>query len=177
MSTTLPSNSSMIEGRVRRSWGSLEWQTAQSHPRVGTPMEVPLPNTVKVAFMVALSSAAGTGGGAWLWRAGEGVGHLDVGHAEFVKTVLQEIFLRRREIPFGFFRDQTERVDSLARSDDVDLRLRALLAHQTELHHGGHIERGEEAFKGDFEIFGGMAAQFDLGVEILGGAAIGGGLG
>jgi hypothetical protein len=41
----------MMDGRVRRSWGSLEWQTAQSHPNVGTPMEVPLPSTVKVALM------------------------------------------------------------------------------------------------------------------------------
>ena len=52
MSTTLPSYSSMIEGRVRRSRGSVEWQTAQSHPSVGTPIEVPLPNTVNVAFIV-----------------------------------------------------------------------------------------------------------------------------
>ena len=51
MSTTLPAYSSMIEGRVRRSCGSLEWQTAQSQPSVGTPMDVPLPSTVSVAFM------------------------------------------------------------------------------------------------------------------------------
>jgi hypothetical protein len=41
----------MMEGRVRLSRGSLEWQTAQSHPNVGTPMDVPLPNTVNVAFI------------------------------------------------------------------------------------------------------------------------------
>jgi hypothetical protein len=45
----------MMEGRVRRSWGSLERQTAQSHPRVGTPIDVPLPRTVKVAFIAWLS--------------------------------------------------------------------------------------------------------------------------
>src|ERR1700736_1905938 len=55
MRTTLPPYSSMIEGRVRRSWGSLEWQTAQSHPRVGTPIDVPLPSTVKVAFIFFFS--------------------------------------------------------------------------------------------------------------------------
>jgi hypothetical protein len=40
-----------MEGRVRRSRGSLEWHTAQSHPSVGTPIDVPLPSTVSVAFI------------------------------------------------------------------------------------------------------------------------------
>src|SRR4051812_35157513 len=52
MSTTLPPYSIITEGRVRRSWGSVERQTAQLHPSVGTPIEVPLPNTVRVAFIV-----------------------------------------------------------------------------------------------------------------------------
>src|SRR5579864_9461586 len=43
------------EGRVRWSFGSLELQTAQSQPMVGTPMDVPLPNTVSVAFKLSLS--------------------------------------------------------------------------------------------------------------------------
>ena len=42
----------MIEGRVRRSRGSEEWQTAQSQPMVGTPIDVPLPSTVSLAFML-----------------------------------------------------------------------------------------------------------------------------
>src|SRR5579862_6932749 len=96
MSTTLPPYSSMMEGRVRRSCGSVERQTAQSHPSVGTPIEVPLPSTVKVAFIFLPSpdpsSAAGTGGcGSGLWRPRECVGHFDIGHAQFVKAVLQEI--------------------------------------------------------------------------------------
>src|SRR5438477_7213317 len=105
MSTTLPSYSIMMEGRVRRSRGSVERQTAQSHPNVGTPMDVPLPSTVNVAFMFSLlssvSSAAGSGGGAWLRRPRECVGHLYVGHAQFVKAVLQESFFGRREVAFG----------------------------------------------------------------------------
>jgi hypothetical protein len=36
---------------VRRSCGSFEWQTAQSQPSVGTPIDVPLPSTVSLAFM------------------------------------------------------------------------------------------------------------------------------
>jgi len=47
----------MIEGRVLRSWGSGEWQTAQAHPKVGTPMDVPLPSTVKVAFIFLFSTS------------------------------------------------------------------------------------------------------------------------
>jgi hypothetical protein len=39
---------------VRRSRGSGERQTAQSQPIVGTPIDVPLPNTVKVACISRL---------------------------------------------------------------------------------------------------------------------------
>jgi hypothetical protein len=35
-----------IEGRVRLSCGSVESHTAQWHPSVGTPMDVPEPSTV-----------------------------------------------------------------------------------------------------------------------------------
>src|SRR5579864_7965457 len=181
MSTTLPSYSIMMEGRLRRSRGSVERQTAQSHPSVGTPMDVPLPSTVKVAFMFLvssslLSSAAGSGGGAWLRRPRERVGDFDVGHAQFVKTILQEVLFCVCEIAFGFFGDETERVDGLARADDIDLRLRALLSHQSKLHHGGHVKRGEEAFEGDLEIFRRVAAFFDFGIQIFGRLAVRGSL-
>ena len=46
-----PSYSTSTEGRVRWSCGSEEWQTRQSHPMVGTPIEVPLPSTVSAAFI------------------------------------------------------------------------------------------------------------------------------
>src|SRR6266568_2012542 len=45
-----PSHSIITEGRVRRSFGSSEWHTAQSQPIVGTPIEVALPSTVTVPF-------------------------------------------------------------------------------------------------------------------------------
>ena len=35
-----------IDGRVRRSRGSVERHTAQSQPIAGTPCDVPLPSTV-----------------------------------------------------------------------------------------------------------------------------------
>ena len=48
----MPAYSTSIDGRVRRSRGSDEWQTAQVQPIVGTPMEVPLPSTVSVASIL-----------------------------------------------------------------------------------------------------------------------------
>src|SRR6266404_6315816 len=44
------SSSMAIEGRVRRSRGSVERHTAQSQPIEGTPWEVPLPSTVTLRF-------------------------------------------------------------------------------------------------------------------------------
>ena len=41
-----PSSSIRIDGRVRRSRGSVDRQTAQSQPIAGTPCDVPLPSTV-----------------------------------------------------------------------------------------------------------------------------------
>src|ERR1700728_36456 len=97
MSTTLPAYSIITEGRVRRSWRSLELQTAQSQPSVGTPIDVPLPSTVSVAFMRAYSSfdvhsepspPFGSRGGARLWRTRQCIGHFHIGHAHFIEAVL-----------------------------------------------------------------------------------------
>ena len=42
-----------IDGRVRRSRGSVERQTAQSQPIAGTPCDVPLPRTVDAVTLKA----------------------------------------------------------------------------------------------------------------------------
>ena len=47
------------DGRVRRLCGSVEVQTAHWQPRVGTPMEVPLPRKVRVASMRVGGGRAG----------------------------------------------------------------------------------------------------------------------
>src|SRR2546430_5449041 len=52
MITERPLYSMSTEGRVRLSRGSEELQTTQSQPIVGTPIEVPLPSTVSVAFIL-----------------------------------------------------------------------------------------------------------------------------
>src|SRR5882724_9672348 len=69
MSTLFPPYSISTEGRVRRSRGSDDRQTAQSQPIVGTPMDVPLPRTVSVAFIVSQDSCpppVAAGPGYWL---------------------------------------------------------------------------------------------------------------
>src|SRR6201994_3491460 len=46
ITTRCPSQATAMDGRVRRSRGSVEVHTRQAQPSVGTPMEVPLPNMV-----------------------------------------------------------------------------------------------------------------------------------
>jgi hypothetical protein len=41
-----PSTAMWIEGRKRLSRGSFDWHTAQAHPIIGTPDEVPEPRNV-----------------------------------------------------------------------------------------------------------------------------------
>jgi hypothetical protein len=47
-----------MEGRVLWSRGSLDVQTRQVQPMVGTPIEVPLPSTVRTAFISFLAQAS-----------------------------------------------------------------------------------------------------------------------
>src|SRR5450432_1366191 len=110
MITTLPPYSNMMEGRVRLSCGSVDRQTAQSQPSVGTPMEVPLPSTVRVAFILLLSPSDDSRRGALagLRRARQRVGDFDIGHAQFVEAVLQEVFFRGGEVAFAFFGDHAQ---------------------------------------------------------------------
>src|SRR2546426_475303 len=51
--------------------------------------------------------------------------------------------------------------------------LATLFVHDAELQHGAHVERSHEALKGHREFLGGLSAQFDARVEILGGLPIG----
>src|ERR1700691_1415664 len=153
MSTTLPAYSIITEGRVRRSRGSAERHTAQSQPSVGTPMEVPLPSTVNVAFTCQprrsracrFSSAAGSGGNSGLGRARQRISHFHVSHADFVKAILKEVLFGGTQIAFGLLRQQRQRIDRLTRANNVDPRLLALLVHQSKLQHGGHVERSHKA--------------------------------
>jgi hypothetical protein len=45
-----------MEDRVRLSRGSADWQTAQRHPIIGTPWDVPEPRTVTVSLSAGIPS-------------------------------------------------------------------------------------------------------------------------
>ena len=130
-------------------------QTAQSHPSVGTPMEVPVPRNVRVACM-SLSgrcwarprlAGARTSAGPPGWRlsvgggASEGLGDFEEAHADFEERAVDELGLLRSEVALGFFGEDGEHVDALARAHQVDLGLLALLRGSAELHDGGHVDR------------------------------------
>src|SRR2546430_974093 len=70
-----------IDGRVRRSRGSVDRQTAQSHAIIGTPCDVPVPSSVTLRLNDA--SAAGF--------------RLDEPHAELVENLLEHLALRSEE--------------------------------------------------------------------------------
>src|SRR5580700_7076735 len=185
MSTTLPANSSMIEGRVRRSRGSLERQTTQSQPSVGTPMDVPLPSTVSVAFMrepsglnlyAEASSSAGSRGRSRLRRARQGVGHFHIGHTHFVEAVLQKVFFGRGQVALGLFRNQRESIDGLPSAKNVNPRLLPLLVHQPHLQHSCHVERRQEALESHLKLFGRASAQLNSRIQFLRGFPVSVGL-
>src|SRR5512146_3138280 len=126
----------MMDGRVRRSWGSVERQTRQEQPMVGTPIEVPLPSTVRVAFIespekssssCAFAKRGRTGpalrellqSGVWINRAlrgtGKGVRDLDVSHAQFIQHVLHQGVFGGGEIALCLLSQNGYGVDRLAR--------------------------------------------------------------
>src|SRR4029077_17632123 len=88
-----------------------------------------------------------------LRRMRESVGYLHIGHAQFVEAVLQDSLLFGSEISLAFVGDHTECVDGLARTDQVDSGLAALLVHEAELNHGGHVERSHETLKTHLQFF------------------------
>src|SRR5688572_15077262 len=86
-----------IEGRVRRSWGSLDVQTAQAQPIIGTPCEVPVPRRVTLRFNNALSGAR----------------YLDEPHAQFVQHLLEHLALLGSQIAAGLLIEQRQYLDHL----------------------------------------------------------------
>ena len=86
-------------------------------------------------------------------RTRQRVGHFDVGHAQLVEAVLQETLFFGSEIALGFLGEHADCVDGLARADQVNSGLAALLVHQAELHHCRHVERRHESLEAYFEFF------------------------
>src|SRR5581483_517110 len=115
----------MMDGRVRWSIGSVEWQTAQGHPSVGTPIDVPLPKTVSVAFISSFfdERVRDRTRRRGLYLSGQRVRDLNVRHLHFVQRIRQQRVFLGREITLGLVTQKKERVDTLTRADNVNTRL------------------------------------------------------
>src|SRR5580704_9797772 len=133
-----------------------------------------LPSKCRCPAPLTWLSSLGGGGtrGRSLRWTGQRVRHFDVSHAKFVEAILQEVLIGAGEVAFSFLGQETECVDGLARSDQINPRLATLLVHQAELEHGRHVKRSHEALKSHFQFFGGMSAEFHSRVKILRGFAI-----
>src|SRR6478736_10442582 len=101
-------SSSRIDGRVRRSLGSADRQTAQSHPIDGTPCDVPLRITVTLRVNNPLSAA----------------GRFDEAQAELVEHRLEHLPFFRGEVALGLLLEQAEDLDHLRGA--VEIRFAAL---------------------------------------------------
>src|SRR3954469_6034022 len=98
-------SSSRIDGRVRRSFGSVERQTAQSHPIDGTPCDVPLPSTVTSRLNNPLSAA----------------GRFDEAQAKLVEHRLEHLTFFGGEVALGLLLEERENLDHLRGAFEVRL--------------------------------------------------------
>ena len=117
--------------------------------------------------MLVRSTSRGSRGCSGLWRTRQRIGDFYIRHAYFVEAVLQKIFFRGSQIALRLFPQQRQRVDSLARSDDVQPRLLPLLMHQSQLQHRGHIKRCQKALERHLEFLGIASAEFDPRVQCV----------
>src|SRR5438445_494583 len=102
---------SRSEGRVRRLRGSPPGETAERHtshsqPSVGTPMDVPVPRKVRVAFIGLADDARFSGG--WIRTlgcggAGQGLRDLEEGHAELKQRAIEQALLGVVQVALGLF--------------------------------------------------------------------------
>src|SRR5436305_823386 len=109
-----PTISIRIDGRVRRSRGSGDRQTAQSHPIIGTPCEVP----VRSSVIVRLTDASAA------------VSRFDEPQAELVKDLLEHLTLFGRQVAPGLLLEQRENLDHLGGA--VEVRLAPLARHRID---------------------------------------------
>src|SRR5438445_10048545 len=100
-----PAISMRIDGRVRRSRGSVERHTAQSQPIIGTPCDVPVPSSVILRLNDAFAAALG----------------LDEPEAKLVEDLFEQLPLVVGEIAAGFLVEQLEDLDHLCGAVEVRL--------------------------------------------------------
>src|SRR5205809_4385901 len=96
-----------MEGRVRRSRGSVDRHTSQSHPIIGTPCEVPLPSSVILRFNDPFAAAR----------------RLDEAQAELVENLFQNLALFSGQIAPRFLIEQREDLDHLRGALEVRFEL------------------------------------------------------
>src|SRR5262249_38332682 len=101
-------SSRRIDGRVRRSRGSEDRQTAQSQPMAGTPCDVPLPSTVILRLNDPLPTVPG----------------LDETEPQLVEQLLEQAALLSRQVAARLLFEQREDLDHLRGA--VEVRLSAL---------------------------------------------------
>src|SRR5207237_4068961 len=92
-------NSIRIDGRVRRALGSVDRQTRQSQPIIGTPCDVPVPRSVILRLNNTLPAA----------------GRLDVAQTQLVEHLLEHLPLLRGQIAARLLLEKREDVDHLLR--------------------------------------------------------------
>ena len=122
---------------------SLEVQTRQVQPRVGTPMEVPVPRKRMLALTRGRRRllpyrrfcrwVVGVGG--------EGVGDLHEHHAQLEEGILQQSLFLVVKVAFRLFVQHAKHVDTLAGAEDIDAGLFAGLSAGAHLQRGGHVDR------------------------------------
>src|SRR6266850_8269365 len=90
----------------------------------------------------------------------DGVGQLEIGHAQFEQRALQHVLLARSQVSLGFLAQDAERIYRLARAHDVGAWLLAFGRHQAQLQHRRHVKRGHQALESHLVVLHGLAAFF-----------------
>src|SRR5437867_9563684 len=101
-----------MDGRLRRSRGSVERHTRHSQPIIGTPWEVPVPRRVTLRFNNPLSATR----------------RRDKAHAQLVEHLLEHLALFSRQVALSLLVQQFEDFDHLGRA--LQVRLGILSGHR-----------------------------------------------
>src|SRR5262245_6835986 len=130
----LVSSSIKIDGRLRRSRGSVERHTRHSQPIIGTPWEVPVPGSVTLRFKNPLSATR----------------RRHKAHSQLVKHLLEHLALFCRQVTLGFLLQQLEDVNHLRRPFEVRLGLLSggRIGQVAEMNGRGTGQREDERRKG-----------------------------
>src|SRR5215218_5176677 len=105
-----------IEGRSRLSRGSVERQTSQVHPIIGTPADVPVPRNVTRPCRTLTGSGDDDARGL---RSRSLLARFDVTEAQFVEDLFEQLPLFRCQVAARLLFEEGENVDHLLRRRKV----------------------------------------------------------